>query len=193
MSQRFRRANGQSLVEFAVILPFTVVLVLGVIELGYALLDQHVVAKLTREGSNLISRDTSLGDAGKTLKGMATRPVNFDTGSKMIFSVIRRGGTTGTSNFGKDILYQRYASPYGTWPSELTTRGAGAFGPGPEYQAINADGDTNLQVTNLPANLIVANNAMVYITEVFTSHPLITPFDKFGITVPTTLYSIAYF
>ena len=28
---------------------------------------------------------------------------------------------------------------------------------------------------------------MVYITEIFTAHPLITPFDRFGINVPTTL------
>ena len=32
MRKRFLRSNGQSLVEFAIILPFSVVLVLGVIE-----------------------------------------------------------------------------------------------------------------------------------------------------------------
>lgn len=193
MKNKFLRSNGQSLVEFAIILPFTVVLVLGVIELGYALLDQHVVAKLTREGSNLISRDTAPGNAALALKGMATRPVNFASNSRVIFSVVRRGGTTGTTNFGKDILYQRYAYGSGSGASVLTTAGSGSFGPGPEYQANNADGDASLQVTNLPAGLIVSNDAMVYITEIYTAHPLITPFDKFGINVPTTLYSIAYF
>jgi len=34
---------------------------------------------------------------------------------------------------------------------------------------------------------------MLYVTEVFTKHTLITPFDKFGVAVPSTLYSIAYF
>ena len=34
---------------------------------------------------------------------------------------------------------------------------------------------------------------MLYITEIYSSHPLITPFDRFGISVPTSLYSIAYF
>ena len=34
---------------------------------------------------------------------------------------------------------------------------------------------------------------MTYITEVYTTHILITPLDRFGITVPGTLYSIAYF
>ena len=60
-------SRGQSIVEFALVLPFLVVLVLGVIEVGYALLDSHIVTKLTREGSNLISRDTSLQDAATAM------------------------------------------------------------------------------------------------------------------------------
>ena len=56
-------ASGQGLLEFALILPLLMVLVLGVVEVSYALLDQHVVTKLTREGSNMISRDTTLDDA----------------------------------------------------------------------------------------------------------------------------------
>jgi hypothetical protein len=34
---------------------------------------------------------------------------------------------------------------------------------------------------------------LTYITEIYTRHALITPLDRFGITVPQTLYSIAYF
>ena len=47
---------------------------LGVVEVGYALLDQHVVTKLTREGSNLISRDVTLQDAATAMQSMTTRP-----------------------------------------------------------------------------------------------------------------------
>ena len=61
-------ASGQSLVEFAIILPLVLLIVLGVVEVGYALLDQHVVTKLTREGSNLISRDTTLQDAATAMR-----------------------------------------------------------------------------------------------------------------------------
>ena len=46
---------------------------------------------------------------------------------------------------------------------------------------------------NLPPGLNIGNGSMIYVTEVFTKHQLITPFDRFGITVPDTLYSIAYF
>jgi hypothetical protein len=189
---KYDSASGQSLLEFAIAMPLILVLALGVVEVSYALLDQHVVTKLAREGSNLISRNTSLADAGGALRAMGTRPVDFSNGSKFIFSVVRKGATTGTANYNKDILYQRYE--YGTISavSTLVTRGAGSFGSGPEYEATNADGDTSLQITNLPPNLVAAGG-MVYITEIFTTHAPITPFDRFGVPLPTVLYSIAYF
>jgi Flp pilus assembly protein TadG len=187
-----RSSSGQSLVEMAMMMPFIVVLVLGVIEVSYALMDQHVVTKLAREGSNLISRDTSLQDAGNAMKSMSSHPVDFATHSALILSVIKRVSTTGAANFGKDILYQRYALGALSATSTLQTAGAGSFGGAPDYFANNADNDTNLQVTNLPTNLNVAGG-LLYITEIYTSHTLITPFDRFGIQVPSTLYSFAVF
>jgi hypothetical protein len=189
-----RNASGQGLLEFALILPIILALVLGVVEVSYALLDQHIVTKLTREGSNLISRDTSLDDAVKVLKSMSSGPVNFGPGgtSNVIFSVIKKVATTGVANTGKEVLYQRLATGSLSNTSYLTTSGTGSFGSGPEYVAANSDTDTRLQVTNLPPNL-VSPGGMLYITEIYTKHPLITPFDKFGIAVPGTLYSIAYF
>ena len=88
-------ASGQSIVEFALVLPFLVVLVLGIAELGYALLDSHIVTKMTRESSNLISRDASIQDAVTAMTGMSSRPVNFTNGSsKIIFSVVMKVSTT---------------------------------------------------------------------------------------------------
>jgi len=185
--------SGQSLLEFAIVVPMVLAVALGVIELGYALLDQHVITKLAREGSNLISRNTPLGDAAAALRDMSTRPVNFTNGnSKMILSVIKKGATTGTNNFNQDILYQRYEYGSLAATSALTTRGAGSFGTAPEYTAANSDSNTNLQITNLPTGL-VAPNGYVYVTEIYTTHTLITPFDRLGIQVPRVLYSIAYF
>lgn len=192
MKKGLSSSSGQSIVEFALILPLVMVVLLGVIELSYALLDEHVVTKLTREGSNLISRDTSLQDAATAMRSMSTRPVNFDTSSKVIFSVVRRVATTGASNFNRDVLYQRYEYGALSATSQLTTRGTGSFGPAPDYQAANSDNDTSLQLTNLPSNLLITGG-MLYVTEIYTTHTLITPFDRFGISVPSTLYSIAYF
>jgi Flp pilus assembly protein TadG len=193
MKSLLKDTHGQSVIEMAMILPLLVVIVLGVVEVSYALLDQHVVTKLTREGSNLISRDTSLADAAAALKSMSGRPVNFSTNAKLIFSVVRRGATTGTNNYNKDVLYQRYEYGAIAGSSRISTRGAGAYGTGPEYEAANADGDSNIQVTNMPAGVVLSTGGTLYITEIFTTHELITPFDRFGVNVPKTLYSIAYF
>jgi hypothetical protein len=191
MKMRLGSARGQGILEFAIVLPLVLILVLGVVEISYALLDQHIVTKLTREGSNLISRNTSLTDAGAVMRTMSTRPVDFSSSSHIIFSVVKKGATTGTANIDKDILYQRYEFGPLTAVSTLQTLGTGAF-TGPDYTALNSDTDTRLQITNLPTGL-VASGGMIYITEIYSTHALITPLDRFGITVPPTLYSIAYF
>ena len=188
---KMKHDSGQALLEFALVVPVVMVLALGVIEVSYALLDQHIVTKLSREGANLISRDTSLQDATTAMKNMSSRPVNFNDGSsKVIFSVIKNVDTAGASNFGKTVLYQRFV--FGTAPgASVLNNGGGSFGGAPEYLAVNSDNDPSLQVSNLPAT--VSPGGMLYITEIYTKHPLITPLDQFGITVPPVLYSIAYF
>jgi TadE-like protein len=194
MIKRLASCRGQSLVEFAFVMPLILVVALGVIEVGYALLDQHVVTKLTREGSNLISRDTTIDDAATAMGSMATRPVDFTTSARLIFSVLRKGATTGTANYDQIILYQRYEMGGLTGQSsKLTTRGSGAFHGAPDYEAYNSDTDANLQLSPLPANIQMNRGALLYVTEIYTSHPLLTPLNRFGVTVPSTLYSIAYF
>jgi TadE-like protein len=191
--RRFVSSEGQTLVEFAMVLPLLLIVLLGVIEFGYLLIDEHVVTKLTREGSNLISRNTSLLDAVTAMKGMSTRPVNLDSSSsRLIFSVVKNVATTGANNFSKEVLYQRYEYGGLSAQSGLRTIGSGSFGAAPDYLAANSDNDTNLQITNLPPGLTVTGD-MLYVTEIFSLHPLITPLDRFGITIPQTLYSIAYF
>jgi hypothetical protein len=185
--------RGQSLVEFAIVMPLFLIIVLGIVEVGYALVDQHVTTRVTREGSNLISRDTPLAEAAVAVRSMSSRPLNFDNGtSKLIFSVLKRGETTGTANYNQVFLYQRYE--FGSYPgtSKLSTRGAGSFG-GPNHEAVNSDGNTSLQLTSGPTNLIGVPGGLIYVTEIYTRHQLITPLDRFGIRVPETLYSIAYF
>lgn len=193
MSRRLLDARGQSIVEFAFLTPLILVVALGVVEFGYALLDQHVVTKLTREGSNLISRDTTLDDGITLMRSMSTRPVDFSTRSRVIFSVLKKGATTNTANYDRVILYQRaeYGSLAGT--SGLRMSGSGTFGGGPDYVALNSDTNAGLQIANLPAYLDVTRGGLVYVTEIFTTHNLLTPLDGFGVTVPNTLYSIAYF
>ena len=190
----FTSCRGQTLIEFALVLPLALLIVLGVVEVGMALLDEHVVTRLSREGSNLISRDTPLGTAAAVMTSMSTRPVNFANGSKVIFTVLKRGATTGTTNYDRLVMYQR--AEFGSFSGPASSRvqsSGGAFGGPPDYKAANSDGDAGLQVTGVPANLVTVPGGMVYITEIFTRRPRITPLDRFGVAVPETLYSIAYF
>ena len=190
----FTSGRGQTLIEFALILPLAMLIVLGVVEVGMMLLDEHVVTRLSREGSNLISRDTPLGTAAAVMTSMSTRPVDFSNGSKVIFTVLKRGATSGTTNFDKLVIYQRaeFGSFSGPTVSQVQASG-GAIGGPPDYVAVDSDGDAGLQVTGVPANLVTALGGMVYITEIFTKRPRITPLNNFGVSVKETLYSIAYF
>jgi hypothetical protein len=189
--RQIRGEAGQSLVEFAVVLPFLVLVAFGVVELSYALLDSHVVTSFSREGSNLISRNTSMRDAVTAMRQMTSRPLNLEDGSsKIILSVVRRVATPGAANYDRDILYQR--TEYGTLAAQSQlTGGGGAFGGAPDYQALNPDGDAALRVGNLPVTL--PRGGMLYITEVFSRHTLLTPINSFGLVVPDRLYSVAYF
>lgn len=185
-------STGQSLIEFSLVLPLLLLLALGVIEVGYALLDQHVVTKLSREGANLISRDVTIDQTVAALTNMSTRPVDFDDGSKVIFSVIRKGATVGTPNYNQTILYQRFEYGDHSGDSVLTISGSGAF-TGHDHTAVDADNNTGLQLTYVPPDFDIPLGGMVYVTEIYTRHPLLTPVANFGLTVPQTLYSIAYF
>ena len=99
----------------------------------------------------------------------------------MIFSVLKRGGTPATANYQKIILYQRTSYGSGSGSSKLLTSGSGSFHGAPDYEAFNSDTDTRLQITNVPANLITVDGGLMYVTEVYTRHTLITPFHQFGV------------
>ena len=196
MRQVLRRARseaGQGIVEMALVLPVTVLVALGVVELSYALLHEHILSKVSREGANLISRDVTLLDAGTALRKMQTPPVDLDSGSRVIFSVLKKGATVGTANYDRVVLYQRYAVGSISAASILNTAGAGVFGPAPDFQAVNSDTDTNLRISDLPAELNIPRGGLLYVAEVYTDHEILTPLHRFGITVPPRLHSVAYF
>lgn len=185
-------SEGQTLLEAAFALPVVLLIALAIVDVGSAQLDSHTVTRLTREGSNLISRNTSLEDAAQALQSMSNGPVDFDTNATVIFSVLKRGATTGTANYDKLVLYQRYEYGALAASSRLQT-GGGSFGPGPDYIANNSDSDTSLRVANLSPTLVTVRGGLVYVTEVFCARNRLTSLANFGVGAPEALYSIAYF
>jgi Flp pilus assembly protein TadG len=193
MRRHLSSARGQTLVEMAVALPIILMVSLGVVDVSYALLHQHVISRITREGANLISRDVTLLDASNALKSMSTTPVDFTDGSQLILSVLKKGSTVGTANYDHVVLYQRYSIGTLGAASTLQTAGSVTFGPSPDFKVANSDTDTNLRITTLPATVDLTRGGLLFVAEVFTAHAPLTPLDKFGVTVPPTLHSIAYF
>jgi Flp pilus assembly protein TadG len=187
---RLRSSNGQSIVEFAICLPLLVVLTLGVVETSNALLSQHVITKVAREGANMISRETRLTDAGAALVNMSSAPGTFNTTTKVIFSVLLRS-QTGTNN-GSLVLYQRHQVGNLALPGSRLN-GSGTFPAATDYTAANPNNNTALRVTNAPAGIASVPGGMIYVTEVYTTYTPLTPLANFGISMPLVLYSIAYF
>jgi TadE-like protein len=171
--------RGQSLVEFAMILPLMLTLVLGIITMA-------------REGSNLISRQSTLAEAEAAIVAASAGPVNFSNEGKLIFSVVRLG--TGGANLGIPIISQRHAVGATNANSILGNPPTSAYGSGPNYTANNPDNDINVRVSgSLPNGLTLTAGQSFYITEIYTNHEAITPFEKLGIALPTRLYASAYF
>lgn len=62
MGKRRREECGQSLLELAVILPVLLILLIGLVEIGYALRDYLVVVNATREGCRFAARGYFSGE-----------------------------------------------------------------------------------------------------------------------------------
>src|SRR5688572_10880840 len=185
-----RNTGGQSVVEFAMVLPLLLLLVLGVIEVGYALYENHLIIKLAREGSNLISRQSTLAEAESAIVGATSAPIAFNSNGRLILSVIKLG--TGGANQGIPIISQRRAVGSLSANSVLGEPSSSAYNGSPNYSAQNADNDTTIRVSGaLPNGLTLTAGQSVYITEIYTRHNLLTPFEKFGIDLPSNLYASA--
>ena len=184
--------RGQSLVEFAMVTPLLLLLVLGVIEFGYALYEGHNVAKLAREGANLISRRTSLNDAQNAIMGAANAPpVNLGASGRLMLSVIwvnPSGEYVMTNRVSMGSLSAAQA------PSAFLDPPPSEYGPAPNYDAININSSAIKITGGLPNGLTLNPGETIYVSEVYTEHAFLTPFESFwGKTFPRTLYASAVY
>ena len=147
-------SRGQSVIEFAIVLPL--------------LLHRDARRRRrsatrsststsspssTREGSNLISRETSLADAAAALKSMSGRPVDFNSNIEgdLLGGPTRRDHrqpttTTRTSSTSATSTARMLGDQHARDARQRLLRFAA-----PEYERQQPDSDTSIQVTNLPA------------------------------------------
>jgi hypothetical protein len=191
LSATRRTQQGQALAEFGLVLPVLLLLVLGVVEFGYAIYRSMLIDVLAREGSNLISRETTIQDAETALRAAASTPVRFDANGRVIFSVIKLG--TGGSNRNRAIISQRYTFGSLAASSVLGSPPSSSYNAAPDYLAKDADNDASIRIGTLPNGLTLSAGQAVYVTEIFVRHSAVSPITRLGITMPSTLYASAYF
>ncbi|PSH02804.1 MAG: hypothetical protein CXZ00_15515 [Acidobacteria bacterium] len=163
--------RGQALLELMPVMVLLLTLTCAVLDFSRALWQVQVITGLTREGSNLASRNTSLADSTTAVvnDGAVLKLTTATNGKVIITSVQNVNGNfviTGQYSVGNLSANSRVGMFSGnkkaTLPATATT--------------IPQPGDT------------------VYVTEIFSSFSPITPLGTFvKNAIPLTLYDVAYF
>jgi len=94
---RFGNRSGQSLVEFALLLPFLISLGLGVFDFSRAIYANNAVVNISREGANLAlrtSRETVSADDLMNSLAATAQPLNLEEGGAMFITEVRRNSAT---------------------------------------------------------------------------------------------------
>ncbi len=162
--------RGQALLEFTICTFVLLVMVFGLVDFSRLIHDKQVMSGLTRQGSNLASRGTSLQD---TVTALVTQgaSLNMGTDGRVILTSVADG-----SNGTPEITGQ-VESTGGIAVTSAIGTGVG-------------------QPANVPAtaNAVLQKGQTIYVTEVFYSFHTITPIGNLlKLALPFTLYEAAYF
>ena len=193
---------AQAVVEFAVALPFLVLMGLGTFAVGM-IIDRHLtVGQLVRNGGNMFARGVSFvsNQNKQFLVDAATgMGMTLDGGNAVVYLTLlervplsaKCGGGT-CANAGMVVIAQRYSvgntslapSKLGM-PTQLDSEG----------NHLDAFGDSDARATNVPPSLNSLStglqpNEIIYLVEAFHT-PSTISFP--GIFAPEIMYSRAFF
>jgi Flp pilus assembly protein TadG len=169
-TKRLEDERGLALLELAICLPLVLILVFGLIDFSQIIYDNEQINGLSRQGSDLASRGTSLTT---TVSALVTQgaPLNIGTNGRIILTEVAYN-----SNNVAQIVDQA-ESPAGI--SVTSAIGSGVGNP-----------------ASMPSSAVkvLAAGQTLYVTEVFYSYSPITPVG--GLihkSLASTLYDVAYF
>jgi len=168
-TKRLKNERGSALVELAFCLPMLLILVFGLIDFSQIIFCKQVICGLTRQGSNLASRGTSLAD---TLSALSTQGAALHIGTKGRIIVTEVADVK-----GKPQIKDQVESSTGIVVTSAVGTGIG-----------------NPASVPSSANTVLNAGQTLYVTEVYYSYTPVTPIGNFlRASVSPTLYESAYF
>ena len=87
-TDHLRNRSGQALVEFTFVAIILLLMIFGLIDFCRAISVRQVITSLSREGSNLASRNTSLSNAVDAVIA-AANPLNITTSGRVIITSVK--------------------------------------------------------------------------------------------------------
>jgi len=164
------REHGQAMLEFILCVFMLFVMVFALIDISRVIQDKQVMSGLSRQGSNLASRGTSLQ---YTVSALVTQGAALDVGTRgrIIVTSVAEGAS------GTPEITGQAESTGGIPVTSMIGTGVG-------------------QPANVPAaaNPILQKGQTIYVTEVFYSYQTVTPIGNLlKLALPSTLYEAAIF
>jgi Flp pilus assembly protein TadG len=169
-AKRPQSERGDALIELALCLPVLLLMAFGVIDFSQMILDQQVMTGLSRQGSDLASRGTTLTATVSAL-GVQGASLNFGTQGRIIVTEVAND-----VHGNPEIVGQAESS---TGISVTSAVGSGVGNP-----------------ASVPPSAVTVLNAgqTLYVTEVFYAYSPMTPIGGFLKTsLASTMYVAAYF
>ena len=169
--------RGQAILEFLPVMVLMLTLAFAVIDFGYFIWQSQVIIGLTREGSNLASRDMPLSGAAAAVISDGS-VLNLSSRGRVIITSVENIGTASASNF---VITGQYSTGNLSATSKIGT-----------YTGSGTPRATILVPTGFPP--VPQPGASVFVTEIYCSFTPITPLGYFvQYTMPSKTYDVAYF
>ena len=183
-----RDRRGQAIAEFAISLPFLILISVGTFALGIVI-DRHLtVTQLVRNAGNMYARGVDFTlpqNKALLLQAADGMQMTVDGGQGVIYLstvVVAQDG----DNLGKPVVSERIVIANAGFDDSEIAMPASIL---PNGEVLGYEDDPQA-VASLPPGVTLSGNERVFVAEVF-HNPQNLGFE--GIFVPQGLYSAAYF
>jgi hypothetical protein len=181
---RRHASAGVSTIELAIILPILLMLLLGVMDFGRAILFNNVLVNMSREGANLASRTTQGPPSIILVLNFTAAPLDMK-GHGMVY-ISRVEGTNGGNNTVVASVKTQFRPKAGDGDMSLGSR----LWTCPSWQSsgqCNVPTDSQSRVVALPVPLALGEEV-----DVVESMYEYLPFTNYVVSTPIVLYSSTF-